>query len=233
MQLFKMRSIIILSCLLLSLCTSAQLMKGVVLLKPPPPAPSGADSVILNFSLTAHTVSGSTYNMYGDPSYNVLTYTAPNGWLFSTVATANWTQYATTANCAADNINGTNSYTPLAPLAASAATYGFFNHSSAAFYNVAKPHFRISNLNPSSFYTISMAGCRGAYTGFDANPAIFTVNGATSGNYSHNQSVSTQTDGYSVTLQPNSSGVIECFVNVSAGNSILALIYGLKCKLNP
>lgn len=198
-------------------------------------APFTSDSVIWNFSLTSKIYSPAR-NVIGDPSYGIRTDVASNGWTISSVATANWSQYPTNSNCAIDAITGaTTANAYFTEISNQAGSNAWFNYGSgSANYDPLKHQLEITGLSTSGTYEVSMTGCDGSL-GFDANPMLFRIVGATSSSViSFSGDTGNQTNGAFFTIQPDGTGKIRIWVNTQSSTpgpgSIVALIYALKIK---
>jgi hypothetical protein len=181
-----------------------------------------AQTVSFNFSAAAQSVSG-WVNVAGDPSTGVRTVTA-NGITLSSVATANWSPYS---GVSAQNGNG---YYPGTYFPAGVMSCNWFQYNGTtrtlANYNAAVPQIKLSGLNPDSSYILRMSGSDAG--SFNSNPTVYTVSGATvyssqSLNVHNNASQGITFQG----IYPNSSGVINIYINTTSSTDI-ASIDGLQ-----
>lgn len=195
--------------------------------------PYVADSILVNFSLTART-QGIAYNLFGDPKTGVRSGTAPNAgaWTISSIATANWV--GLTGSSAAQNLTGAgtanNYFTELPNTAFIDCWFNYGN--TVVIYNPAQPHIRVGNLIAGANYEVRMSGCDGTLS-FDCNPMQYYVSGATSlGPTNVNGDTGNQTTGATFNVAANGSGQIDIWV-VSNASSTAGIIAVLKVKRLP
>lgn len=214
--------------LLFSLFSNAQLQPFL------PIYPSVShDSITIQFRATNTTpATGVTAVMYGSPHSSVISYTnSTYAITFSTVATANWSSYSGCSCSSIDAISGATGGSYIPGVANSAYTADFFNYGpTVANYDINKPQFEITGLNPSTIYTIKMTGIDGSQ-GFDANPFRYKVIGATSETaIDVNGDVTSQANGATFSLQPDGTGKIKAYVNSVNGQSDYGGISVLQLK---
>jgi hypothetical protein len=181
-----------------------------------------AQTASFSFSETAESYTGWT-NVTGDPSTGVRTATS-NGITVSSVATANWSPYD---GVSAQNGNG---YYPGTYFPAAVMNSNWFQYNGTARtlanYNASVPQLQLSGLNPDSSYILQMSGSDDG--SFVSDPTVYTVSGATvysskSLNVHNNASSGVIFQG----IYPNSSGVINIYVNTTSSTDI-ASICGLQ-----
>jgi hypothetical protein len=176
---------------------------------------------IASFSLSVNStavngtgVSGWT-NVFGDPHLQILSGTA-GGITLTSISTSNWVTDASgiCAEDAAAPSGGT--FFP-----SNVLRNHWFQAGTNAAYNQALPQIRLSGLNKDSFYTIKLSASS-IYTAGD--PTQYTVAGnvvyASQNIYPYNNLA------LGVTFQgisPNSSGVINIYVNTTAGKNVAYL----------
>ncbi len=186
------------------------------------------DSSTFNFSAAAAAVTGST-NASGDPKTGVRTATdGTTGWGISSIATANWHPYTVNSAYNGSGVTAGNFIPGLSYLAYNNSWFNYDNPAGAADFDEASPQVRITGLNSSYTYDILITGSIGSL-GFDGNPTIYRVKGAS---LSSSQSISANTTnvttGATFTgIQPDGSGYIHIYVN-SDGGSILGAISAIR-----
>lgn len=197
----------------------------------------GVVEVRVNFSLAS--VSVSTYNnLFGAPKTGVRSLTNMtdiNGratpWDITTVATANWRDTAFSVS-ATDGIAGVTAMSFLTGATSGVYANAYYNYgnSSPATYDASLHQFLISGLDPNRTYELKMTGMDGTYT-FDCTNMQYRVEGATTPAAQEvSGDVTSQSNGATFTIQPNSSGEIKVWCNSIAGLSLLNMVAGMIIK---
>ena len=184
-----------------------------------------AQTVNFNFSDAPNVVSG-WINVHGDPSLAVITATdATTGISISSVATANWVQYART-NAAYDGGGMTNgTYFPAAVMLDQWFQYNPAG-SGTAYYNEAIPQLILSGLKTDSVYKIKISSSMAL--GFDSDPSHYTVVGSTVyGPIDLNTNNNTANGAEFDNIAPDSAGHVKIYINTIA-NTEAADISGLQ-----
>ena len=227
-----MRKFLLISAILISGVSFGQPLK-LLLQKP------GIVEVRINFTLAAASVS--TYNnLFGAPKTAIRSLTNMtdiNGrattWDITTIGTANWRDTAFNVS-ATDGIAGVTAMSFLTGATSGVYANSYYNYGSLspALYDAALPQFLISGLDPNRTYELKMTGMDGTYT-FNCAVMRYSVEGATSPAAQNvNGDVTSQSNGATFTVQPNSSGEIKVFANTdpAQGANKLNMIQGLIIK---
>lgn len=226
---------VLLSTLFFILSISGYSQRYFLGMKKPVVIPSNIEARI-NLSLTAKP--SATYNNFfsgngpadGVISGSLLDITgASTGWTFSSVATTS-TWGAFSGFSAFDDLPGTivNSGTTLLPSeSANIMESCWFSYGQD--YNASFPQFRISGLNTSTTYEITLWAADGTNS-FDADPIVTRVSGSST---SATQDIAANTStlqAVTFTMTPNGSGEINGYLNKSGASSEYIVLTAIRIK---
>jgi hypothetical protein len=173
-----------------------------------------------NFSLNTQTVSGWT-NVHGDPSVAVRTATSSSGITISSMATANWAGYSSTAAYDGGGASG-GSFFAAAVMANMWYQYSPFYGA----YNAAVPQLEIGGLNIDSVYTLQMTASftNNVPNTFNLNPMRYTVAGTSVYGYIDVNGNFNTTDGATFhNIAPDASGKIHVYVNTLSTTNVAGI----------
>lgn len=179
------------------------------------------DSAKFNLDTTQLQSGGGWTNVTGDPSKQVKTATAgvSNTIIFSTLSTSNWTPF----NGQSANPNNGNTVNVTLPVPAQVLKEVWYSYQAGGSYNSANPKGRISGLNPSKQYILTLSGSASS-AAFNMSTEFRALGDVLYGPITINMKQNLSSVA-SWTMSPDPSGNITIYLDPASGNNLAVIGY--------